>query len=78
MWWWGSSNAGALGSTDNIFSLPSLPGSLWPWVIEPDRVLSMGQAELNWVLILKWIVWNRNVFLDLSLGITKSAGAVEI
>ena len=30
-------------------SLPSLPGSLWPGVIAPDRVLSMGQIELNCV-----------------------------
>ena len=27
-------------------SLPSLPGPLWPGVIAPDRVLSMGQIEL--------------------------------
>ena len=23
--------------------LPTLPGSLWPGVVAPDRVLSMGQ-----------------------------------
>ena len=28
-------------------SLSLLPGSLWPGVIAPDRVLSMGQIELN-------------------------------
>ena len=28
-------------------SLPSLPGPLWPGVVGPDRVLSMGQIELN-------------------------------
>ena len=27
-------------------SLPSLPGRLWPGVVAPDRVLSMGQIEL--------------------------------
>ena len=27
-------------------SLPSLPGSLWPGLVAPDRVLSMGQIEL--------------------------------
>ena len=27
--------------------LPSLPGPLWPGVIAPVRVLSMGQIELN-------------------------------
>ena len=26
--------------------LPSLPDPLWPGVVAPDRVLSMGQIEL--------------------------------
>ena len=43
-------------------SLPSLPGPLWPGVVALDRALSMGQIELNWVLMLKWIVWNRAIF----------------
>ena len=34
-------------------SLPSLPGPLWPRVVTPDRVLSMGQIELNCVLTIK-------------------------
>ena len=33
-------------------SLPSLPIPLWPGVVAPDRVLSMGQIELNCVLML--------------------------
>ena len=33
-------------------SLPSLPGPLWLEVVAPDRVLSMGQIELNCILIL--------------------------
>ena len=33
----------------------------WPGVVEPDRILSMGQIELNCVLKLSWIVWNRTV-----------------
>ena len=33
-------------------SLPSLPGLLWLRVVAPDRVLSMGQIELNCVLKL--------------------------
>ena len=33
-------------------SLPSLPGPLWPRVVAPDRVLFMGQVELNSVLML--------------------------
>ena len=32
--------------------LPSLPGPLWPRVVAPYRVLSMGQVELNCVLML--------------------------
>ena len=39
-------------------SLPSLPGPLWPGVVAPDRVLSMGQIELNCVLVLNCITWN--------------------
>ena len=39
-------------------SLPSLPRPLWPGVVVPDRVLSMGQIELNLVLMLYWIAWN--------------------
>ena len=33
--------------------LPSLPGSPWPGVVAPDRVLSMGEIEENCVLMLK-------------------------
>ena len=32
--------------------LPLLPVPLWPAVAAPDRVLSMGQIELNYVLML--------------------------
>ena len=42
-------------------SLPLLPGPLWPGVVAPDRVHSMGQIELNCVLMLNWITWNRTV-----------------
>ena len=34
-------------------SLPSLPGPLWPGVVAPDMVLSMGQIDLNCLLMLK-------------------------
>ena len=40
-------------------SLPSLLGLLWPRVVAPDRVLCIGQIELNCVLTLNWIAWNR-------------------
>ena len=42
-------------------SLPSLPCSLRTGIVIPDRVLSMGQIELNCVLMLNWIVWNRTI-----------------
>ena len=45
-------------------SLPLFPLSLWPRVIAPDRVLPMGQIELNCVLLLNWIVWNRTVYMN--------------
>ena len=37
-------------------SLLSLPGPLWPEVVAPDRVLSIGQIELNFVLMQNGIV----------------------
>ena len=33
-------------------SLPSLPDPLWPGVVAPDRLLSMGQIELNYAVML--------------------------
>ena len=45
----------------NTPSLPLLPGLLWPGVVVPDRVLSIDQIELNCVLMLNWIAWNRTV-----------------
>ena len=39
--------------------LPSFPGSHRLGVVTPDRVLSMGQIELN--CVLSRIVWNRTV-----------------
>ena len=43
--------------------LPFLPGH-WPGVVASDRVLSIGQTELNYVITLNWIVWNQ-LFLHL-------------
>ena len=40
-------------------SLPSSPGPLKHSMVASDRFLSMGQIELNCVLIHIWIVWNR-------------------
>ena len=41
-----------LWETQSSPSLPLLPGLLCPGVVAPDRVLSMGQIELNCVLML--------------------------
>ena len=46
-------------------SLPLLPGPLWPGLIASDSVLSVGQIELNCVLMLNGIVWNRTVLIFL-------------
>ena len=50
-----------LWGMQNTTSLPSLPGPLWSRVVALYRALSMGQIELNCVLILNLIVKNRNV-----------------
>ena len=44
-------------------SLPSLLGPLWPGVVAPYMVLSMGLIELNSVLMQNWIAWNRTVLI---------------
>ena len=48
---------GVLDMTLTItLSLPFLPGSLWPGVVALDRILSIGQKELNCVISFNWIV----------------------
>ena len=39
-------------------SLSLLPGRLWPGMVAPDRVLSMGRIYVNCVLMLMGIIWN--------------------
>ena len=41
-----------LWGMQNTLSLPSFPGPLRPRVVAPDRILSMGQVELNYVITL--------------------------
>ena len=41
--------------------LSALSGPFWPGVVASDRVLSMDQIELNCILMLNWIAWNRIV-----------------
>ena len=43
-------------------TLPSHTGLLLPGVLAPDRALSMGQTELNCLLMINWTAWNRTVF----------------
>ena len=41
-----------LWEMQSTLTTPSLLGPLWPGVVVPDRVLSIGQIELNRALIL--------------------------
>ena len=50
-----------LRSIQSTSSLPLLPGPLWPGMVVPDRVLFMGQIELECVLMLNWIGWDETV-----------------
>ena len=43
--------------------LLSPPGPLWSGMTALDRVLSIGQIEVNCVLMLNWVVWNRTVYI---------------
>ena len=44
-----------LWGIQNIPSLPLLPGLYRPGEVAPDRVLSMSETELNYVLMLNRI-----------------------
>ena len=50
------------GGMRSTLSWPSLADPLSPGLVAPVMVLSMGQIELNCVLMLNKIVWNRTVF----------------
>ena len=47
--------------------LPSLLGRLWPWVVAPDRVLSMGRIELNCVHMPNRIDWNESICIKIDM-----------
>ena len=51
LWW--------IKSAPSLTSLPVLPR---PGVVAPDMVLSVGQRELNCVLMINRTVWNITVF----------------
>ena len=44
----------------STLSLPLLPCLLWYEMVAPDRNLSMGQIEINYVLRVNWITWHRS------------------
>ena len=46
----------------SIPSLPSVPGPLWNRVVAPDSVISIGQIELNCVLLRNRSFWKRISF----------------
>ena len=52
-----------LWGMQSTLSLPLLPGPLWPGVVAPDRILFIGQIELNCVLMLNWFAGNRTVLI---------------
>ena len=58
-------------------SLQLLTGSIWREVVALDRVLFMGQIEVNCVLMPKGIVWNRIVF-DIETAYIRSTELFEI
>ena len=62
MWRWSSKNDGALGMAEYPF-IAIAPGSTLVRVETPDRVLSVGQIELNCVRMLNRISWNRSVLI---------------
>ena len=47
----------------STLTLPSLPGPLWPGGVAPNKLQSMGQIEVNCILLLNWIAWNGTVFV---------------
>ena len=65
-------------------SLPSPQGPVWPRVVAPDRVLSMGQIELKYVLMLNWIFyrWMKGCILPFpkkdDLGLAKNYQGITI
>ena len=60
-WWSGRTPPGRPGPRCSS-KMSSFRGQLWTGVVAPYWILSIGQIELNRVLILNWIVWNRTVF----------------
>ena len=62
IWWWGSSNARALGNAEHPF-IAIAPGSTLGPIIGLNRTNSI--LMLNWIVWLNWIAWNRNVFLQI-------------
>ena len=58
IWWWGTSNAVALGNAKH----PSIAITPRSTLVATDRVLSLCQVKLNCLLMQNLIVWNRPVY----------------
>ena len=66
--WWGDIVAFLLFFFCSTIAIPMnrsgifcFLNNFWPGGVAPDRILSMSQIELNCVLMLNWIIWNRTV-----------------
>ena len=58
IWWRGSSNSGALGNVEYSFITIAPTSTL----TRSGSILSIGPVEVNSVLMLNWIVWNKTIF----------------
>ena len=59
IWWWGSSNTGALGNVEYPFIAIALRSTQ----ARSGKGLFMDQIELNFILMLNWIVWKWTVYI---------------
>ena len=62
MWWWGSSNAGALENEEYPFITIALKSTLFRSGITCSGPIYGSNKKLNCVLMLNWIAWNRTVW----------------
>ena len=57
-----------LGEMQSTPSLQSLSGPLWPRVVAPDRVLSMGHLNVcKWMTDVKLLLLHRNIWKHLTM-----------
>ena len=63
IWWWGSSNAGAVGRCGGTLHYHRSQIHFGLELVAPDRILSIGQIELKYVFMLNWITSDRTVLI---------------